>query len=180
MQTAQERRTAQGLVIGLLLLGVIARWVPHPENVTPLTALALFGGAFLSRRWAIGLPLLAVILSDLAIGLHEVIAFTWGAFALTGLIGWWVRKQPSVRRIISASVFGSLLFFILTNFGVWLLGHQGAMYPKTLDGLTSCYVAALPFFRNSLVGDLAWTSALFGLYALATRSRSLPVPVESR
>ncbi len=179
METSQERPISQWLVIGLISLGVVARWVPHPPNVTPLTALALFGGAYLSRRWAIGLPLLAVVLSDLVIGLHETIAFTWGAFALAGLLGWWLRRQPSPKRILLASCTGSMLFFLVTNFGVWLVGEQGTMYPHTIDGLVGCCVAGLPFLRNTFAGDLMWTTGLFGLYALASaRGRALrPIQV---
>ena len=180
METAQERPISQWMVIGLIGLGVVARWVPHPPNVTPLTALALFGGAYLSRRWAIGLPLVAVVLSDLVIGLHETVAFTWGAFALAGLLGWWVRRQPSAKRIVLGSCAGSMLFFLVTNFGVWLLGHQGTMYPQTLDGLVSCYAAALPFLRNTFAGDLMWTAGLFGLYALASARGRAPRLAQAR
>lgn len=180
METSQERPISQWMVIGLISLGVVARWVPHPPNVTPLTALALFGGAYLSRRWAIGLPLLAVVLSDLVIGLHETVAFTWGAFALAGLLGWWLRRQPSPKRIVLASCAGSMLFFLVTNFGVWLVGEQGTMYPHTIDGLVGCYVAGLPFLRNTFVGDLMWTAGLFGLYALASARGRAPRLMQAR
>lgn len=174
MSDSQEQRTRQGAAIGLIALGVAARFAPHPPNVSPLAAMALFGGTYLSRGWAIGVPLASVVLSDLVMGLHEVIAFTWGSVALTGLVGWWVRQHPSARRLVLASCLASTLFFVATNFGVWWLGENGTMYPKTLEGLVSCYTAALPFFRNTLLGDLAWTAGLFGLYAWSTKSRFLP------
>ncbi len=154
------------LVFGLLLLGVASRLVPHPWNVTPVAALALFGGTYLSKRWSILLPLAIVAISDALIGWHATIAFTWAAFALTGTIGWWVRRQPTVGRIAGGAVAGSTAFFVITNFGVWAVG---GLYPPTAAGLWHCYVAALPFFRQSLVGDLVSTAALFGAYALAAR-----------
>lgn len=164
-----QRHTHVGLVLGLILVGMAARFLPHPGNMTPLVAMALFGATCLSRRWGVALPLAAVVLSDLAIGLHDVIAFTWGAFALTGVVGWWLRRQPTGGRMVLAALGGSTLFFLVTNFGVWLVGHQGTMYPKSLEGLWTCYVAALPFFRNMLIGDLVYTLGFFGLYAWALR-----------
>jgi hypothetical protein len=156
------------LVVGLILLGVASRLVPHPWNATPVTALALFGGTYLAKRWAILLPLGIVALSDLVLGWHDTIAFTWTAFVLTGLIGWWVRRQPGPGRIVAGALGGSLLFFLLTNFGVWLVGR---LYPLTAEGLWQCYVAALPFFRGTLLGDVAYTAVFFGSYALATGER---------
>ena len=152
-------------IYGLILLGLVARLVPHPWNATPVMAIALFGGTYLSKRWAIVLPLCIVAISDLLIGWHDTVPFTWGAFVLTGMIAWWVRRRPTPGRILAASLTGSTAFFIITNFGVWLVGR---LYPLTLSGLWQCYVAAIPFFRNTLLGDLVSTAALFGGYALST------------
>ena len=165
------------LVFGLLGVGVLARVLPHPPNVTPLTALALFGGAMLPRRWAVLLPLGIIMLSDLVLGLHETIAFTWAGVALIGSIGWWLRRQTSLGRVMFASLLASSLFFILTNAGVWLLGERGTMYPHTAQGLWTCYVAALPFYRNALLGDLLMTVGVFQSYAwLARRVAPARVP----
>ena len=153
------------IVIGLILMGIVARLVPHPPNATPLMAIALFGGTYLSKRWAIFLPLVIVVLSDALIGWHNTMLFSWGAFVLTGMLAWWVRKRPGVWRILAAALSGSVLFFVITNFGVWV---AGGLYPSTLDGLHQCFVAAIPFFRNTLLGDLIYTTAFFGGYALVT------------
>ena len=171
METPAQRARSQSIAFGLIAFGVLARLFPHPWNVTPVTALALFGGATLSLRWAIGLPLATIVLSDLVLGLHDVIAFTWSGVILTGLLGLWIRPQPTVRRIAIASGLASTLFFLLTNFGVWLVGDNGTMYPKTLQGLWQCYAAALPFYRNALLGDLVYSAAIFGVYAVATSGR---------
>ena len=157
-----------GWALGILAVGFLARLAPHPANVTPVVALAIFGGSMLPAGWAVALPLATLILSDVAIGLHQVIAFTWLSFAAIGLLGRWVAYRPSTGRILSASLVASVGFFLVTNFGVWWLGDGGRMYPRTLEGLWTCYVAALPFFRNSLIGDLAYTAGFFGLYRMAS------------
>ena len=168
----QKDRRYSPLVVGLVLLGVVSRLIPHPWNATPLTAIALFGGVYLSKRWSLIVPLAIVAASDLLLGWHSTVPFTWGAFAATGLLGWWLRSRPNPARIAGGSLAGSTLFFIVTNFGVWA---TQMLYPKTAAGLWECYVAALPFFRNSLVGDLGYTAALFGMYALAGSWRLAPV-----
>ena len=157
------RLRSYGWVLGILAIGFVARLAPHPANVTPVAALAIFGGSMLPAGWAMGLPLATLILSDVAIGLHQVIAFTWLSFAAIGLLGRWVARHPASRRIFAASLTASVGFFLITNFGVWWLGDGGRMYVHTPAGLWQCYVAALPFFRNSLIGDLAYTAAFFGL-----------------
>ena len=164
----QDRANHPWIVLALLLLGVAARLVPHPWNATPVMAIALFGGTYVSRRWAILLPLSIVAISDVWLGWHNTIPFTWGAFALTGMLAWWIRRHLSVGRVITASLAGSLLFFVLTNFGVWLIGD---LYPRTPAGMWECYVAAVPFFRSTLLGDLVFTGVLFGAHALLTGSR---------
>jgi len=117
MQMTQDTVTkqARGVAAALILLGILGRLVPHPWNVTPITAMALFAGAYLPRRWGLLIPLAAVAISDLFLGWHATIPFTWGAFALIGALGWWVRRSPSVGRIAAGTLTGSFLFFVITN-----------------------------------------------------------------
>jgi len=175
--TAQEDRQRAWLVSGLILVGIVSRLVPHPWNATPLTAIALFGGTYLSKRWAIVLPLGIVAASDLFLEWHSTVPFTWGAFAVTGWLAWWVRVRPSAGRILAGSLLGSVLFFVLTNFGVWA---TQTLYPTTLAGLWECYLAGIPFFRNALVGDLIYTAVLFGMYATITACVLIPAGVRSK
>ena len=165
------------LIMGLILIGIFSRFAPHLPNATPLIALALFGGTYLSRRWAILLPLTIVVVSDVVIGLHSTILFTWGAFALTGMIAWWIRLHPSPSRIVSGALLGSVLFFLITNFGVWFIAN---MYPLTIAGLWQCYVAAVPFFRSSLMADIVYTALFFGCYALLKHPRAAIATSESK
>ena len=140
------------------------RLLPHPPNVSPVAAMALFGGVyFADRRLAFLLPFAALLLSDLLIGLHDTMLFVYAGFALTVLIGLYIRSKLSVTRIAAAAVFSSALFFGLTNFGVWL---TSGMYPATAAGLMQAYVAGIPFLQNSLLGNMAFTALLFGGFAL--------------
>lgn len=152
--------------IVLVIAGILGRLAPHPWNMTPLGGAALFAGATLPLRVAVPVPLATFVLSDLIIGLHPVVWATWGACLVGALLGRLLRDKQGVLRIASLSVANSVVFFVVTNFAVWL---QSGMYPHTLSGLVACYVAAIPFFQNSLVGDLLWTGVFFGAWALAVR-----------
>lgn len=151
----------------LILLAVLSRLLPHPPNFTPIAALALFGGVYLEKRLALLLPLLVMVVSDSLIGFHATIPWVYGSFIVTALIGLWLKKHKQPQYILGAAVASSLVFFLVTNFGVWTLPMSG--YPPTLSGLAQCYVAAIPFFKNELLGSLAYTSILFGLYEVLAR-----------
>ena len=149
-----------------VLLGVGLRFLPHPPNVAPLSALAIFGGAYLSRRYALTLPLLAWILSDLVIGLDSTFPFTWGSILIAGLLGLWVRSRRNYATLLGVGFVNSIFFFIFTNFGVWLVG---GLYPHTLGGFIQCYTLAIPFYRNTLAGDLVYLTLLVGTFEGALR-----------
>ena len=152
-----------------VLAAIVLRLIPHPWNVTPIGAMFLFSGAtFRSKRDALLVPLAALLISDYAVihflyhGQYRWFSpFTWIGFLLVGLIGWTLRSRTSVARVAAASLAGSVTFFLISNFGVWT---GGKLYPLTLEGLAACYVAALPFFRNSLFGDLFFSALMFGSY----------------
>ncbi len=148
----------------LIALAVVSRVMPHPANFAPIAAVALFGGAILPRKLAIAVPLSAMIISDLFIGLHPLITFTWGTFALIALLSSAKFKQITPLAVLGSSAGASVLFYIVTNFGVWA---EGRLYAQTFSGLVQCYYNALPFFRNTLLGDAIFTGVLFGLYAFA-------------
>lgn len=169
MRVPDDHEKPSWMVVGLLFLGVFSRLIPHPWNVTPVCAIALFGGTYLGRAWSLWLPLAAVAASDLLLGLHATIPFTWGAFLLAGLLGWWVRRRATAGRVIVASLAGSCLFFVITNFGVWWVG---GLYPKTAAGLAECFTAAIPFFRGTVIGDLSYTAILFSLGHLVFSARA--------
>ncbi len=136
--------------VAIIIVAVILRLVPHIPNIAPITALALFGGMYLSKKYALAVPFIALVLSDLVLGFYKGMFFVYGSFFLIGLIGLMVQRQRSARTIIGATLISSTLFFFITNFGVWL---QSGMYPHTWAGFINCYTLALPFFRNTLIGD---------------------------
>lgn len=142
----------------IVLVIVLSRLVPHPPNLVPVTGIALFSGAFLRSRWSFSVPLAAMFISDALIGFHEGMGFVYGSFFLIYLLGLLLRENQSVLRLLGVTLTASVLFFVITNFGVWL---QSDMYAKTLAGLRDCYIAAIPFFRNTLTGDLIYTFGFF-------------------
>jgi hypothetical protein len=166
--------TLTAFIAGAALL----RLLPHPPNVAPIAAMALFGGAcFASRRAAFALPLAAMLLSDLVIGLHASIPFVYGSFALVVGIGLLLRTRRTALNVAGAALAGSLLFFVVTNLGVWLVS---GLYPHTAAGLGTAFLAAIPFFVHTLAGDLFFAALLFGAFALVERTfpalRELPLP----
>jgi len=154
-------------LVGIVVAATAMRLVPHPPNVTPIAAIALFGGAhFASKRAALAVPLLAMCLSDLLLGfgVHRVMPFVYGSFALSVVLGRLIGDRRSTLAVGGAAVTGSVLFFVITNFGMWLFS---GFYPRTLGGLEACYVAAIPFFQNTLGGDLFYATLMFGGFRLA-------------
>ena len=147
----------------IILFAVILRLLPHPPNVAPIAAMALFGGAYINKKNALIVPLLAMLISDIFLGFHSTIPFVYGSFVLTGIIGLWLRNHKTVQMVILASFSSSILFFIITNFGVWFVG---GLYSKTVNGLVLAYIYALPFFRNTIIGDLLYTGLFFGPYEI--------------
>ena len=152
-----------------LLLAIFAaaamRLLPHPPNFSPIAAMALFSGAYLPKRaLAFLAPIAALLLSDLFLGFYPEVIFVYFSVAATVLIGWAVSKRKTALTIAGAALASSVLFYLVTNFGVWLVMDY---YPKTIAGLAACYVAAIPFFQNTLVGDLFFAALLFGGFAMA-------------
>jgi hypothetical protein len=162
-----EIRVSQRLVwlaVALVVFGVAMRILPHPANLAPVGAIALFGGAVLPKRLSWWLPLAVMLLSDVYLGFYHGIAFTWAAFLLVGVYGMSLRKRSNWFRVPFGAMGSAVIFFVVSNFGVWA---QGQLYAHTWDGLVQCYTMALPFFRNTFFGDFVYAWLLFGLYAFA-------------
>ena len=159
------------VALALLAVAVASRVIPHPWNFTPMMAVALFGGARLADGWIAALAVLACLaLGDVAVGVFPYDGMWWvyGAMLAVVAIGRVLAVRRSPLAIVVGALAGGFVFFVVSNFGVWL----GDMYPHTASGLVDCYVAALPFYRNQIVGDLVFTGALFGLHALAIDLRA--------
>ena len=153
------------LIISLIIvLAAFTRIIPHPPYFTPIIAIVLFGGVYIrSRLLAILIPIGAMFLSDLFLGLHGTIYWVYGSLLMVGIVGIFLQNNINIKNCIASASCGSLLFYIITNFGVWL---TSGYYPKNLDGLIACYTLALPFFGNTLAGSLFYCAILFGGYEI--------------
>nr|WP_146580154.1 DUF6580 family putative transport protein [Neorhodopirellula pilleata] len=174
------------MLMAAVAVAVIARLLPHPPNFTPLAALGLFAGT-VSRKPAMAAVAVvaAMLVSDAVIGFHSLMPLVYGCLLVNIAIGaLWVRGSRSTDltagfattgRIVSGTLMGSVLFFLVTNLGCFV-----AFYPTTLAGLIACYTAAIPFFQYTLAGDLVYTGALFGLFAAVAlpRTRRVSLPRE--
>ena len=157
--------TKYAVAVLLIVVAAFSRLLPHPSNFTPLAAIALFGGVYLDRRYAFIVPLLALLISDYIIGFYGGMYWVYGSFLLIGFIGLWMKNHKKPLYILGGTLSSSVLFFVVTNFGVWMT--PGSIYAKNWSGIVECYVAAIPFFRNTVGGDMIFVAAMFGLYELS-------------
>ncbi len=146
----------------IIILAILSRFVPHPPNFTPIGGVALFSGATLNKKQAFLIPLAAMFISDLFLGLHSTIPYVYGSLVLIVLVGMQLKKIKFTNLLL-ASLISSVLFFVVTNFGVWF---STDLYPKNINGLMQSYILALPFFKNTLLSDLFYTLSLFYGYRL--------------
>lgn len=169
------KKNAFLIITGFILFAALTRLLPHAYNFTPLGAIALFGAAYFSqKRWAFIVPIVALWLSDLFLN-NMVYAeyydgfalftsgflYIYGAFALITILGIKLFDKVTLPRVIGGALGGSLIFFIVSNFGVWI---TSPMYPLTAEGLLMCYTAAIPFFHYTIAGNVVYCGVLFGGY----------------
>lgn len=169
-------RNARFLVLtGLIVLAAASRLLPHLPNFTPIIAIALFGGAYFKNKSAAFLvPFLAMLASDLFLGFHDTMIFVYGGFAIAVGIGMLLKNRVSIMSVGLSALSGAILFYLITNFGVWLMT---GMYPMTASGLLTSYIAGVPFFQYSILGDLFYSAVLFGIFEYAQRKLSVLQPV---
>lgn len=175
---AKKMNLRFGIISIIILVATMSRLLPHPANFSPIGGIALFGAAYYSKRyWAYIIPIITMWLSDLILNnvvygvyfdkfvwFYSGSLFTYGAFALIVLLGSFALKKVRVFSLLISALGASILFFIVSNFGVWL---SSGMYPHTWEGLTDCYVAGIPFFKNTILGDLTYSSLLCGLFEIS-------------
>jgi hypothetical protein len=171
------------LAISLIVLAALTRFLPHPPNFTPLGAMGLFGAAYFGKKWmALAIPFISLFLGDLV--LNNIVykeyftTFTWItspllylSFAAVVATGWLLLRnqaQMSPAKVIGASLSASVVFFLISNFSTWL---ESGMYPKSIAGLMTCYAAGIPFFGNTVMGDLFFSGLMFGIYEYVTRKK---------
>ncbi len=148
----------------LIATGFLARFLPFGHNMAPIAAIALFSGAYLNKKIVPWVPLVIMVSTDMILGLHDVVLFTWTAFILIGFMGMALKRKRTPLSVFGMTLAASLLFFAISNFGVWLV-----WYPRTGSGVVNCYVMALPFLRNSLAGNMVFSAVLFGVYEMSMK-----------
>lgn len=162
----------------LIVLILLARLMPHVPNVAPTAAAALVAGVYLGRKWALIVPVAGMFLSDLVVGFYNpwIMMSVYGSFVLVGFISWFLKNNKNFLNIVTASLVSSLLFFLITNFAVWAASDW---YSRDLFGLLYSYELAVPFFRNTIIGDFVYTTFLFvGFEFLWARKEvNLRIPV---
>jgi hypothetical protein len=156
------------LIVCFIIFAAALRILPHPWNFTPIGAMALFSGAKFRNKWAAFLiPLTALFLGDLFVGIYKLMIIVYLSFCMSVLIGRYFRDHQTAGPLSVATLFGAVQFFLITNLAVWSFGYTP--YPKSLAGLLQCYSAGVPLFGNTLAGDAFYTVFLFGGFALAER-----------
>jgi len=143
-------------ISGILTLG---RLIPHPPNFTPILATAIYTPYIINDKWiAMLIPLSAMFIADIIIGFHPYMLWVYGAIGLSTLISnWSMRFNKKYIQLGVMAILSSILFFIITNFAVWIIWDY---YPTTIDGLIICYIKAIPFFQNTLLGTIIYTALI--------------------
>lgn len=167
--TIEENKKGVLLVILMLILAAFARLIPHADNFTPLGSIALFGGTYIrNKKLALVITSAAMLLGDILLqvfygtGFHDTMIFVYGALAVITSLGFLLRKRLQIQTIMVGSLVSSLIFFFITNFGTWTTGYYGF----SGDSLTNCFIAGIPFFNGTLMGDLFYNFILFGSFSL--------------
>lgn len=152
----------------LLAFAVLSRLIPFLPNFSPILAISLFAGVYFSNRWvAFLLPVAIMLVSDLFIGFHELVPVVYGLFVLFAFVGTYLKERLNVISLAATGLIGSFTFFMVTNFFLWL---TSGMYPLDGSGLITCYLAAIPFFHYSLLGDAVYIPLLFGSFYLLEKA----------
>lgn len=171
----------------IIAVGFTSRLIPHMPNFSPVIALALLAGAYLGRRyWSYLLPLMMLVVTDFVINnttsrpyfpdhvgtvwIADHMYFTVASLAVIVLVATFLLRRISIVSVLGSVLVGSLLFFLITNFGVWL---GSGMYPPTVAGLLECYTAAIPFFRSTLVGNIVFSAVAFGVIEYVVSRQAL-------
>lgn len=167
-----ESSFEQKIALIFVVAGVALRLLPHPENFTPVTAIAFFSGVTLTPGLALTVPLIVMVASDLFMAPHSLFWLTWSSFLVVTLLGVWIRRDARASKIFCGTLAGSVFFFISTNLGVFLFEN---MYPRTWAGLVECFTRALPFFRNAILGDFVYAFIFFSAFAGVKACRHIPI-----
>ena len=146
-------------IVLLIILGITTRLIPHLSQFTAVLAVAMFAGMYLSRQHALLISLTVMVITDVILGFHDTMLYTYGSMAVIVLLGGWLKGRKNFFNVLGGSFASSLIFFVITNFGAWL-----SLYPRTLAGFMECYTMAIPFFRTTVFSTVAYSLVLFAAY----------------
>ncbi len=147
----------------LIVFAVVFRLLPHPPNLAPMGSIALVSGLFLPKKYSLLVPLTAVLVTDFVLGFYSTVGWVYGSYFIITMLAFTFRHSASLYKRLGLPLASSLIFFIITNFGVW---WSTSLYAKNISGLIECYILAVPFFRNTIIGDLLYSTILFTAFDL--------------
>ena len=163
------------IFIGLILFAGLFRLIPHSWNFTPLLAACIFSGYKIKPiGLAMFLPLITIFLGDIFIGFYDGMVWVYTAYIVTIAIAIFTSKSNSKQSKIGNIVFGSLSFFLISNLGVWM---SGLIYPQNFEGLVACFVAAIPFYKNTIIGTVLYSGVFWGIADILEKQESTKVSV---
>ena len=156
------------IILLIILIGAFSRIIPHPPNFTAIGAISILGGLYFNKKYLAFLtPIMAMFLSDIILGYTPIIS-VYIAFLTIIPLGIKIRENLTYSSIFKMSIYASILFFLITNFTSWL---YNPIYPQNLSGLIMSYTAGIPFFANTLLGNLFFCFSLFGLYEIISKRK---------
>jgi hypothetical protein len=144
----------------LIILGIATRLLPHTSQFTAILAVSMFAGLYLKPRQALVLPLVLMVVTDIILGFHDTMVYTWGSMLIISVLGIWLKSRKSFATVLGGSILSAVIFFIITNIGAWI----SPLYPDTLAGLKECFIMAIPFFRSTLASTVAYSLVLYAGY----------------
>ena len=151
------------LILFLIFVGVMSRIYPYAPNFTPMLSIALLSGLYSKNRFFVLLPILIMLISDIMIGNHAIVPWVYSSFILIFALGYLVKKS-SYSYIFIFSILSSIIFFVISNLGVWFTGG----YSYSFNGLIACYTAAIPFFKNTLVSTILYSSVIHSVVSVVS------------
>ena len=186
MSSTSKINLRYSVLVVMILLAAFSRVIPHPYGFSPLGAIGLFGAAYFTKKWqSVLAPIAAAWLSDLfldnVIYSHYYPEFNWfhkglytpyaglllyGSYVLIALVGMFIFQKVNAQRVIIGALASTVIFFLVSNFSGWI---GDPLYTQDFSGLMTCYIAGIPFIKGTLMGDLFYSTALFGSFALAQK-----------
>ena len=156
------------LILIIILIGAFSRIIPHPPNFTAIGAISILGGVYFGKNYlAFLVPILSMLISDFLLGFNMTLS-VYLSFLIMIPLGIGIKNKLSNLSVIKTSIYASIVFFLITNFSVWIFS---TVYPNNIYGLLICYYAGIPFFFNKLLGNIFFSFSLFGIYEIVSKRK---------